>query len=142
MKLKRLFWDKRVGLAAVFLLLAFPYISCTSTKFAVPIPGKNDSVVSNIYIEYLNIADNYFELKKYDKAETYYKAAMDNQDIYWNAYYKLAKCYVYEAKWDDALNAYETLLNRDSENISIQSSIAYIYAMSGNTEKSIEAYSA
>ena len=141
MKLKRLFWDKRIVFTTGLLLLVISAISCSSSKFEIPIPGKNDTVISNIYIEYMNIADTYFDLKKYDKAETYYIAAMKNKDIYWNACYKLAKCYVFEAKWNEAQSCYETLLKRDPENITIQSSLAYIYAMNGNTQKAIEEYS-
>ena len=65
---------------------------------------------------------------------------MGNKDIYWNAYYKLAKCYVYQSKWGDAQTAYETMLKRDPENTTIQSSVAYIYAMNGNIDKSLEIY--
>ena len=119
----------------------FCNISCSSNKLAFPIPGQNNTAITNIYIEYLNIADIYFGLEKFDKAETYYKAAMGNKDIYWNAYYKLAKCYVYQSKWGDAQTAYETILKRDPDNNSIKSSIAYIYSMNGRIDKAIEIYS-
>ena len=139
MKLKRLFWAK--NFAAIFFAAGLLLnISCSSTKLAVPIPGQSDAVISNIYIEYQNIADIYYGLEKFDKAETYYKAAMGNKDIYWNAYYKLAKCYVYQSKWGDAQTAYDTMLKRDPENASLKSSIAYIYAMNGSIDKSIELY--
>ena len=143
MKLKRLFLDKNVQktVCCIAVFFAFFFISCSSNKIAFPIPGENTSAITNIYVEYLNIADIYFGLEKFDKAETYYKAAMGNKDIYWNAYYKLAKCYVYQSKWGDAQTAYETMLKRDPDNNSIKSSIAYIYAMSGNTDKALEMYS-
>ena len=119
MKLKRLFLDNFIKKTAVFFaaVFAFLFISCSSNKFAFPIPGENASAITNIYIEYLNIADIYFSLEKFDKAESYYKAAMGNKDIYWNAYYKLAKCYVYQSKWGDAQTAYETMLKRDPDYI-------------------------
>ncbi|MBP5603094.1 MAG: tetratricopeptide repeat protein [Treponema sp.] len=88
----------------------------------------------------MNIADIYFELEKFAKAETYYKAAMGNNDIYWSAYYKLAKCYVYQSKWADAQETYETILKRDPDNNSIKASIAYIYAMNGNHQKALDVY--
>ena len=125
-------------IAAVILLNS----SCSSNKLSFPIPGQNTAVITNIYVEYLNIADIYFGLEKYDKAESYYKAAMGNKDIYWNAYYKLAKCYAYQSKWPDAQTAYEKMLKRDPDNISLKSSIAYIYAMNGNTDKAIDMYKA
>lgn len=115
-------------------------ISCTTNKIAFPIPGERATAITNIYAEYLNIADIYFSLEKFDKAETYYKAAMGNKDIYWNAYYKLAKCYVYQSRWGDAQTSYETILKRDPDNCSIKASIAYIYSMNGNISKAIEMY--
>ena len=39
----------------------------------------------------MNIADIYFSEEKFDKAITYYELAMQNKDLYWNCYYKLAK---------------------------------------------------
>ena len=142
MKLKRLSWVKRKNAVFICAALLFLNISCSSTKMALPIPGQSQAVISNIYIEYQNIADIYFSLEKFDKAETYYKAAMGNKNIYWTAYYKLAKCYAYQSKWGDAQTAYETMLKRDSENTSLQASLAYIYAMNGNMEKSLELYKA
>ena len=142
MKLKRLFLANFIKKTAVVFaaVFVFLFISCSSNKIAFPIPGQSASAITNIYIEYLNIADIYFSLEKFDKAETYYKAAMGNKDIYWNAYYKLAKCYAYQSKWGDAQTAYETLLKRDPDNTSLKSSIAYIYAMNGNTDKAKEMY--
>ena len=72
MKLKRLFLDKKNIFAAGLLLLAAGLlnISCSSNKMAFPIPGQNQTAITNIYIEYLNLADTYFELEKYDKAES------------------------------------------------------------------------
>jgi len=140
MKLKRLFWarGKLAGITA--LVFSCLIISCSSSKIALPIPGQRETAIKNIYIEYLNLADSYYELGKYDKAVSYYKAAMENKDIYWTAAYKLARCYVYQEKWDLAQTGYEDLLKRDPDNKSLQSSLAYIYAMNGNMEKSISLY--
>ena len=69
MKLKRLFLAK-----CSLLLLSLLLFSCSSTKISAPIPGRNEAVITNIYIEYLNIADIYFGLEKFDKAETSAKA--------------------------------------------------------------------
>lgn len=140
MKLKRLFLAKKTAVTTAIFLSTILYFSCSSTKFSVPIPGQNETVVTNIFVEYMNIADIYFELEKFAKAETYYKAAMGNNDIYWSAYYKLAKCYVYQSKWADAQETYETILKRDPDNNSIKASIAYIYAMNGNHQKALDVY--
>ncbi len=140
MRLKRLFWARGKLEGFIVLLISCLITSCSSNKIALPIPGQNEAVQKNIYIEYMNIADTYFELQKYDKAENYYKAAMSNKDIYWTAFYKLAKCYVYQNKWALAQDAYENFLKRDENNNSLKASLAYIYAANGNISKSKEAY--
>lgn len=140
MKLKRLSLARTCLSVIIFTAGLCFFSSCSSNKIAVPIPGQGDAVQKNIYIEYLNIADTYFSLEKYDKAESYYKTAMGNKEIYWTAYYKLAKCYVYESKWGEAQTVYEEMLKRDPQNNTIKSSIAYIYAMNGNTDKACTMY--
>ena len=140
MKLKRLYWARAGIKAIVCIVFCLFTISCSSNKIAFPIPGQSESANKNIYIEYLSIADIYFDLEKYDKAETYYKAAMTNKDIYWTAYYKLARCYVYQSKWADAQSVYEEILKRDPDNSALKSNMAYIYAMNGNTNQSCLLY--
>lgn len=131
MKLKRLFLAN---------ILAALFISCASNNIALPVPGKSEIVTNNIYIEYMNIADIYFSLEKYDKAAQFYEYAMMNKDNYWSAYYKLGQCYVYQNKYDSALRIYYKLLDRDQNNNSLKSSIAYMEAQTGNTKKALELY--
>lgn len=130
MKLKRSYW---VSLLLTVLILFSN--GCTS------IPGKEDNKITNIYIEYLNIGDIYFNLEKYNEAIPYYKLAMQNKKVYWGAYYKLAKCYVYTSNWNNALSMYKKLLNKDKENNSLKANIAYIYLMQGNFNKAEFIYS-
>lgn len=126
-------------ISSVFLsLFLFGFISC-ATSLAT-IPGSKTKQIENVYVEYLNIADIYFSLEKYDKAETYYTYALSNKKIYWDAYYKLAKTYVLQKNWQNAEQSYKELLKRDSENSSIKASLAYVYAMNGNFPASIELY--
>lgn len=130
MKLKKSYW---VSLLTLILILFSN--GCTS------IPGKEDDKITNIYIEYLNIGDIYFNLEKYTEAIPYYKLAMQNKKVYWGAYYKLAKCYVYTSDWNNALSMYKKLLNKDKENNSLKANIAYIYLMQGNFNKAEFIYS-
>ncbi len=126
-------------ISVVFLIFfLFVFISC-ATNLAT-IPGSKLKQIENVYVEYLNIADIYFGLEKYDKAETYYTYALSNKKIYWDAYYKLAKTYVLQKKWQSAELSYKELLKRDSENSSIKASLAYVYAMNGNFSDSIALY--
>ena len=116
----------------------FLILSCVSKP--IPIPGESKILIENIYFEYLNIADKYFELKDYNNAAKYYKLAMENKNLYWQSYYKLAKTYALLSDWKNALPMFEKLLERDKDNHSIKASLAYIYSMQGDTKKSIEIY--
>ena len=116
----------------------FLILSCVSKP--IPIPGESKILIENIYFEYLNIADKYFELEDYNNAAKYYKLAMENKNLYWQSYYKLAKTYALLSDWKNALPMFEKLLERDKDNHSIKASLAYIYSMQGDTKKAIEIY--
>ena len=116
----------------------FLILSCVSKP--IPIPGESKILIENIYFEYLNIADKYFELEDYQNAAKYYKLAMENKNLYWQSYYKLAKTYALLSDWKNALPMFEKLLERDKDNHSIKASLAYIYSMQGDTKKAIEIY--
>lgn len=130
MKLKKLFWANILTLAL--------FTSCASKP--IPIPGDSNKVRENTYNEYMNIADMYFDLEKYDKAVTYYKLCLEKKSLYWASYYKLAKTYALMSNWNEAAKMYGKILERDPENASVKSSIAYIYAMQGDTKKALEIY--
>ena len=120
------------------LINIFLISGCVSKP--VPIPGEKNIHIQNIYIEYSNIADKYFELEDYQNAAKYYKLSMENKNLYWQSYYKLAKCYALLSDWKNALPMFEKLLERDKDNHSIKASLAYIYSMQGDTKKAIEIY--
>ena len=112
-------------------------LSCAGNRIFSP-QSQNDII--NIYHEYYNIAEVYFSLEKYDKSAEYYSKALSSKDIYWQSYNGLAKSYVYNSKWNDALPLYETLLKRDPDNSSLKASMAYIYAQSGKTSDAVKIY--
>ena len=120
------------------LINIFLISGCVSKS--VPIPGEKNIHIQNIYIEYSNIADKYFELEDYQNAAKYYKLSMENKNLYWQSYYKLAKCYALLSDWKNALPMFEKLLKRDKDNHSIKASLAYIYAMQGDTKNALDIY--
>lgn len=129
MKLKRLFW---ASIPLFFL------ISCVSNN--VVIPGQQSAIQKNIYSEYMRIADEYFNLKKYDKAQIYYKECLDFPEYNNIASYKLAKTYVMQKNYNDAIPLFEKLLTNDNDNQTISESLAYCYAMNNNKTKAEELY--
>lgn len=128
---------KTVFYSCLLIFLASSF-SCVTKP--VPILGDKGMALDNLYGEYMNIADTYYSLEKYDKAMEYYKLAMQDSKLYWAAYYKTAKVYAVQSNWDAALPMYRRLLRREKDNDSIKSSIAYIYAMTGALKKAERAY--
>lgn len=128
---------KKIIFVAALVISSF-FISCASSGSLIP--GENQAIIQNIYVEYLNIADTYYSQQNYDKAISYYTKALENKNIYWNAYYKLAKCYVFKSNWTEAEIMYKKILERDSDNMSIKSALAYIYSMNNNLDEALKAY--
>ena len=124
----------------LFFLSPLIFFSCAS--FRVPVPGETVAKKNNIYAEYMNIADAYNDLGKYDKAITYYNLAKANKTLRWSANYKLAHTYAMNKNWEQAQKLYLELYKRDPENSSIQMSIAYIYAMNGKLSSAENIYAA
>ena len=116
-------------------LLSF---SCSSSGNLIP--GQNKVKLQNIYSEYYNIAEAYFNLKNYSKALTYYNLCLENQTLHNNAYYKSGLCYIYTKKWDEALQIFSELYKNDAENASLKSTLAYINFMKDDKEKAISLY--
>ena len=133
---------KKVCFIVPFIMLSasFLFFSC-ATSFHLPVPGESRVIRSSIYSEYMTIADAYSELKKYDKASQYYELAKKNKNLYWTATYSQARCNVLNGKYDEALLAYEELLARDGENLSLMMSMAYLYAVTGDIPKAEKTYS-
>lgn len=123
----------------ILLSACFLIFSCASTG-GLKIPGQGEKEIQNIYLEYINLADNYFSLEKYDKALTYYEKALSNKETYWTVYYKIAKCYAYKKDWSRSQEYFSKLYERDPDNSSLKASLAYIYAMNKNFSKSEAMY--
>ena len=88
----------------LIFLLPVIFVSCAS--FRVPVPGETAVRKNNIFVEYMNIADSYNDLGKYDKAITYYKMAKSNRKLKWTANYKLARAYAMNKNWEEAQKLY------------------------------------
>lgn len=129
MKLKRLFW---ASIPFFFL------ISCSSNNGLIP--GQQSAIQKNIYSEYMRIADEYFNLKKFDKALIYYKECLSFSEYHKAATYKLAKTYVMQKNYKEAIPLFKELLLDDSNNQSLIESLAYCYAMSSEKNKAEELY--
>ncbi|MBO7122046.1 MAG: tetratricopeptide repeat protein [Treponema sp.] len=96
--------------------------------------------VNNIFIEYYNIAEEYFRIKNYSKAAEYYKMASSDKEIYNAAYFKAARSYALAKDWTNAIQIYQEIVKKDKNNVTAKESLAYIYAMTNDFEKSERLY--
>ncbi|MBQ4377687.1 MAG: tetratricopeptide repeat protein [Treponema sp.] len=121
-------------------LAFFPlfFVSCASSSLRIP--GESRIILKNLATEYYTIADGYLEIKNYTKAAQYYKLAMRNEDLYLAAFYKLARSYALAKDWENADKTYRELLELDSENTVLKTSLAYITVMRGELDDGILMY--
>ena len=122
----------------LFLLPVSLLTGCKSSSSLIP--GEQTILLKNLYIEYAKLGDAYIAIEKYSDAINFYKKAMEEKELYWPCFYKVAKCYVYNSDWNHALEMYEKLLEKDPDNSSLKASIAYIYSMSGQYIKALDIY--
>ncbi len=115
-------------------LSCFALFSCKSTQdaFYIPVPAEASYNNKKISQEYYQIAQEYTELQKYDRAIVYYKLAMRDATLRTPAYFNLGKVYALSGDWENAKIVYRRLLKRDPDNVSLQVSLAYITAMQGD----------
>lgn len=132
--------SRRAGyvIFAALVLCLTSLASCGSIRFYLP--GERKVVVGNIYVEYYNIAEEYFKIPNYQKAAEYYLKAVPNKEIANAAYFKAARSYALAKNWEKALEIYLAIQKRDKQNASVKESLAYIYAMLGDFEKSERLY--
>ena len=129
---------KNAAAAMAAAIILFCSASCKTTRFIIP--GSKKVAVNNIFIEYYNIAEEYFKIKNYAKAAEYYIKASSNKDIYNASYFKAARSYALAKDWQKAAPVYEEIIRRDKDNVSAKESLAYIYAMSNEFERSERLY--
>ena len=124
---------------SILLLCSFTF-SCTSYGAVKVVANEEKIILKNLATEYANIADSYFDLKKYDKAITYYDKALDIQKKDVSIMYKLARTYALSSKWYEAIDLFQSLLKLDPNNNLFNTSLAYVYAMSGNLDAAMNIY--
>lgn len=111
---------------------------CETTRIYVP--GEKKVVIENIYGEYYSIADEYFKMKNYSKAAEFYTKAASSEPLHNAAFFNAARSFALAQKWDEAKKIYLEIEAADGKNFEVKQSLAYVYAMSGDFEKSEEMY--
>lgn len=122
----------------VVFLAAFLFINCNSNSF--PVLGQNKVFHDNLYKEYMNLGNSYYDIEKYSEAISFYEKVLDDESLGNVAYYKMAQCYSLLSDWGNALPMYEKLLEDDPENQAFMANIAYIYTMTRNVKDALGMY--
>lgn len=114
-----------------FIFIPFFILSCATSNKSL-----NDSLAA----QYFDIAQNWAQLSKYDKAIVYYKKAGENPNFNNSADWGLARMYAFTSKWQDAQNILQRMHTEDPTNELILSAYAYVYAKNGEIDKAITLY--
>ena len=136
---------KKIKLFLCFSLLALAFFCESCSTVDKLIPGQKEAVDKSITAEYIQIAEAYEKLKDYSKAISYYEAAIKSKagsELGDSVYYNIARCYALAKDWDHAQEIYVNLLEKDPDNTSLKSSLAYVTAMKGDLESAAEKYHA
>ena len=130
-------------LAALSLTCLLLLFSCSSTGnvFADLFSGSAQVSSETLAAEYYDIANAYYDLKKYDKAIEYYEKTQDllseeNLTITYN----LARIYAMRNMWSDSAIYYERIFSHDQNNTTIGMAYAYVLAKQGKTMEASALY--
>lgn len=111
---------------------------CASSGISLA-PGETRTLLRNLSTEYCEMADSFFEMKKYDKAVNYYQKSLKVKNSL-SVKFKLAKTYVMLNKWAEANSIYKELYRKDKENSALITMLAYTEIKTGNVDNALSLY--
>ena len=114
------------------LAASFTLSSCAFTG--------NSVVRQELAAEYMDLADAYVAVKKYDKAATFYERAGTHKAYYNATRYKLARMYALSGKWENAVEILEPLYTMEPENLLVANSYSYALVSLGELDKALPIY--
>ena len=122
------------------LVSVFALGSCASAGGTKSL-AHSSNIVEDLGREYYLLADAYAELKKYDKAlELYQKASRTGVKGERELSFKIARTAALAKDWNTALKEYGFLLEKDTGNLLLKKSIAWIYGQKGDLKKAETEY--
>jgi len=114
------------------LVASFTLSSCAFTG--------NSVVKQELAAEYMELADAYVAVRKYDKAAAFYERAGAHKAYYNATRYKLARMYALSGKWENAVEILEPLYTMEPENLLVANSYSYALVSLGELEKALPIY--
>ncbi len=113
-------------------------VSCETITQKEDTPSDEAIIIGQEYVE---LADEYIDLEEYEKAlEMYQKARETNTIFNEQISFDIARTAALANNWQVAILEYKNLLNLDPTNITIQKSLAWIYAQSGDLQEAQKQY--
>jgi tetratricopeptide (TPR) repeat protein len=94
----------------------------------------------DLALEYYNIGNAYYDLKKYDKAAEYFTRALSFDRTLAASKYNLAVTWVESGQAEKALPIFRALLDADPKNVKLMSALAYAMSRTGDSEKALRLY--
>lgn len=115
----------------IFLLFfLFCFFSCLSSS------GLRES----IDFEYFSLAEEYYILKKWDKALEFYSKSKQSEKFYTSSMYKSGLILIEQKKYLEAELRFQELLLKDDENTSLLSYLAFVKAKQNKFSEAISLY--
>lgn len=84
-------------------------------------------------VNYIVLADVYYESKKYDKAEAILEKAIQLEPLNENSYIMRARCYQETGRYDEAIEDYYNAMVAEPDDANFYFSIARVYDMKGDS---------
>lgn len=100
----------------IWLLVVFSLFSCASSV----------SLRESLAFEYFTLAEEYYALKKWDKALEFYTKSKQSKNVYDNSLYKTGLIFVEQKKYDEAEKVFDEILDADKNNATILSQLAFV----------------
>jgi tetratricopeptide (TPR) repeat protein len=125
-----------LGAKAAFLTLAALslLLSCASAGD----PPSQDAVAAAK--EYVNLGNEYYALKKFDKAIQCYRRALELDAELSGSALNLSRALIETGKYDEALSVLESLLKKEPDNTVLLSQKAYCLAKMGRYDEAAGVY--
>ena len=118
-------------------LVIVPFSLLVTLIFSSCATGIDESEVAPIYY---NLGNAYMELGDYEKASEAFTQAIALDETLSKATFNLAKVYIEQKNYEEAVILLEGFLEDEPENSIILSTLGYVYSLLGDDETAVGIY--
>jgi tetratricopeptide (TPR) repeat protein len=91
-------------------------------------------------VDYYNLGNAYYELKRYDQAILYFNKSIDQDPSLLHAHHNLSLALIREGRGKEAYEVLTGLLEKDPDNIAVLQLLGYSLYVQGRGEEALEVY--